>query len=253
MRKFLRILGLTLVAGLAAGSAVAQDEKGFGKVNEYDPVFLRFPELHQKYFKTGESQIARHKFIAMPMPKQCAYFYVDVYSSQQMSNHDTRREATRRCKLNMEKYGPLNQNYSVPCECEVVIGRDTYRLPAERLPTMGYAPVSLYFRDGQGRATQHHGYTEFSLQFKPGESGSLLVFNANGTPVCTGTISIPGAASGNFTLNCGQGRFRVSGQLVYHQTPVKDHTVGRGATGDGGSVVLVIGLPAGAAQARYGQ
>ena len=252
MRKFLRFFGWALVAGLAAiGSAAAQDEKGFGKVNEYDPVFLRFPDLRQKYFSSGESTIAKHKFIAMPMPKQCAYFYVDVYSTQQMSNHDTRREATRRCNQNMTNYGSLSQNYAtVNCQCELVIGRDTYRLPADQLPTMGYAPVSLYLRDGAGRSTQYNGYAEFSLQFKPGESGSLIVYNASGVPVCNGTISIPGAASGNFALTCG--RYKLNGQLVYYRTPVKDHTVGRGTTADGGSIVLVMGLPAGAAQARYG-
>ena len=253
MRRLIRILGSALIAGLvAAGPGVAQDEKGYGKVNEQDAVFLRFPQLRSKYFGNNESAIARHKFIAMPMPKQCAYFYVDVYSTAQMSNHDTRREAARRCKENMEKYGPLTENYGVACTCELVIGRDTYRLPPEQLPTMGYAPVSVFYRNQQGGVGRAHGYAEFALQFRRGESGPLTVYNPAGTPVCTGTISIPGAQSGNFTLNCPPARFQASGQLQYQQGQPKEHTVGRGVQQGGGPVTIVIGLPSGAAQARYG-
>jgi hypothetical protein len=96
-----------------------------------------------------------------------------------------------------------------------------------------------------------HGYTEFGLQFRRGESGPLTIYTPTGHQVCTGTIAIPGAVSGNFTLNCPAARFSASGQLQYQAGPPKEHTVGRGLTPGGGAVTVVIGLPSGAAQARY--
>ncbi len=247
MRGGLGLIAMILAAGVAmAGPATAQI------VKEDDPVFLRFPDLRKRYFESGETQIAQHKFIAMPMPKQCVYFYVDVYSRPNMSDRDTREEALRTCRKNMEKYGPLGQNYSVPCECRIVIGRDKYRLDPNLLPTMGYAPLSLFYRDAAGRQTQLHGYTEFALRLRPGQSGSFLVFTPAGSQVCTGNISIPGAVSGNFDLNCPAARFSAAGTLQYVDGQPKSHTVGRGTTRGGGVANVVIGLPAGAATARYG-
>ncbi|TXL72227.1 hypothetical protein FHP25_26735 [Vineibacter terrae] len=247
MRRLLGTMGLVLLAGIVAiGPAAAQI------VNEGDPVFLRFPDLRKRYFESSETKVAMHKFIAMPMPKQCAYFYVDVYSKPSMSDRDTREDALRNCRNNLQKYGPLGENYAVPCDCRIVIGRDKYRLDPHELPTMGYAPLSLFYRDSAGRQTRLHGYTEFGLQFRRGESGALTVYTPTGNQVCTGSITIPGAFSGNFSLNCPAARFTASGQLQFVQGQPKDHTIGRGATPNGGSVTMVVGLPSGAAQARYG-
>lgn len=248
MHKLLGIFGLVVLACLAAVAPAAAQI-----VNENDPVFLRFPDLRKRYFDSSETKVAMHKFIAMPMPKQCVYFYVDVYSKPSMSDRDTREEALRTCRNNMQKYGPLGENYAVSCDCRIVIGRDKYRLEPSELPTLGYAPLSLFYRDSAGRVTRVHGYTEYGLQFRPGESGPLTVYTPTGNRVCTGSITIPGAFSGNFSLNCPAARFTASGQLQYDrgQNP-KDHTVGRGVTPNGGSVTMVIGLPSGAAQARYG-
>lgn len=246
MRRQLGLLGLIVAAVLAiAGPAAAQI------VKESDPLFLRFPDLRKRYFESGETQIAQHKFIAMPMPKQCVYFYVDVYSRPGMSDRDTRDLALRTCKQNMQKYGSLTANYGVQCECRLVVGRDKYRLDPAELPNMGYAPLSLFYRDAAGRIARVHGYTEFALQFRPGESGSLTVFAPSGARVCSGTISIPGAASGNFNLNCPAARFQASGQLQYVRGQ-PNHTIGRGITPSGGAVNMVIGLPSGAAQSQYG-
>jgi hypothetical protein len=247
MRRACGIAVWALAAALAGVAPAAAQI-----VTEHDPVFLRFPDLRKRYFESGETKIAQHKFIVMPMPKQCAYFYVDIYSKPSMSDRDTREEALRICRNNMQKYGPLGENYAVSCECRIVIGRDKYRLDPNLLPMMGYAPLSLFFRDTSGRATRVHGYTEFGLQFRRGESGALTVYTPTGNQVCTGTITIPGAFSGNFTLNCPSARFSVSGQLQYIQGQPKDHTVGRGTTPAGGSATMVIGLPSGEAQARYG-
>ncbi|MCW5748700.1 MAG: hypothetical protein KIT36_21105 [Alphaproteobacteria bacterium] len=247
MRRRAALVGLALAAGLAVAAPAAAQI-----VNENDPVFLRFPDLRKRYFESGETKIAQHKFIAMPMPKQCVYFYVDIYSKPGMSDRDTREEALRTCRNNLEKYGPLGENYAVPCECRLVVGRDKYRLDPSLLPTMGYAPMSIFFRDPQGRAARVHGYAEFGLQFRRGESGPLTIYNPAGMQVCTGTISIPGAQSGNFSLSCPAARFQASGQLQYQTGQPKEHTVGRGVSQGGGPVTLVIGLPAGAAQARYG-
>jgi hypothetical protein len=247
MLKVSGIAALILTAALAATAPAAAQT-----VNQSDPVFLRFPDLRKRYFESSETQIAQHKFIVMPMPKQCAYFYVDIYSKPSMSDRDTREEALRICRNNQQKYGPLGENYAVNCECRIVIGRDKYRLDPSLLPTMGYAPLSLFYRDAAGRITRVHGYTEFGLQFRPGESGALTVYTPAGNQVCTGSISIPGAFSGNFTLNCPAARFSTSGQLQYIQGQPKDHTVGRGVTPGGGAATMVIGLPSGAAQARYG-
>lgn len=236
-----------MMMGVAtAGPSVGQT------VNQNDPLFLRFPDLRQRYFESGETKIAHHKFIAMPMPKQCVYFYVDIYSKPNMSDRETRDEALRICKNRMESYGPLGENYAVPCECRLVVGRDKYRLDPSLLPTMGYAPMSIFYRDPQGRSARVHGYTEFGLQFRRGESGPLTVYTPSGAQVCTGSISIPGAQSGNFTLNCPPARFQASGQLQYQTGQPKEHTVGRGTSQQGGPVTIVIGLPSGAAQSRYG-
>ncbi|HJQ56989.1 MAG TPA: hypothetical protein VJ890_08790 [Vineibacter sp.] len=247
MRRQASRVVVTLIAGMMlAAPATAQI------VNQNDPVFLRFPDLRQRYFESGETKIAQHKFIAMPMPKQCVYFYVDIYSRPNMSDRDTREEALRLCRNRMEAYGSLGENYAVPCDCRLVVGRDKYRLDPSLLPTMGYAPMSIFYRDPQGRAARVHGYAEFGLQFRRGESGALTIYNPAGTQVCTGTISIPGAQSGNFTLNCPPARFQANGQLQYQTGQPKEHTVGRGVSQGGGPVTLIIGLPSGAAQARYG-
>jgi hypothetical protein len=247
MGRRARTIALALAASIAVTlPATAQT------VNQNDPVFLRFPDLRQRYFSSGETMIAQHKFIAMPMPKQCVYFYVDIYSKRGMSDRETRDQALRMCREKMEAYGPLGENYAVPCECRLVVGRDKYRLDPNLLPTTGYAPMSIFYRDPQGRGARVHGYAEFGLQFRPGESGQLTIYNPAGAQVCTGTISIPGAQSGNFTLNCPPARFQASGQLQYQTGQPKEHTVGRGVSQGGGPVTLVIGLPSGAAQARYG-
>lgn len=248
MHKLLGIFALVVLAGLAAGVPAAAQI-----VNENDPVFLRFPDLRKRYFESSETKVAMHKFIAMPMPKQCVYFYVDVYSKPSMSDRDTREEALRTCRNNLQRYGSLGENYAVSCDCRIVIGRDKYRLDPNELPVTGYAPLSLFYRDAQGRSTRVHGYTEFGLQFRPGESGALTVYTPSGAKVCTGSITIPGAFSGNFSLNCPAARFTATGQLQYDsgRNP-KEHTVGRGVTPNGGAVTMVIGLPSGAAQARYG-
>lgn len=250
MRMVSRILaavGLAATLGLAAGGAGAQQI-----VNEGDPVFLRFPDLRERYFRSAETKIAQHKYVTMPMPRQCAYFYVDIYSKPSMSDRDTRNEAVNRCNANLRDYGSLSENYAVACDCRIVIARDKYRLGADELPSMGYAPVSLFYRDTGGRSVAVHGYAEFDLQFRPGSSGQLTIFTPRGQPACTGTVNTPGATAGNYSLSCFGGRFTARGDLSLVRGKPKEHTIGRGRTPQGGPVNMVIGLPSAPATSMYG-
>ncbi len=70
-RKFLlAVVGLvTLAAGAWAQS--------YGGAERRDPIFLRFPEMAQRFWENTETMTASHQSVAVPVPKPCAFPHAD--------------------------------------------------------------------------------------------------------------------------------------------------------------------------------
>src|SRR5215475_14542910 len=124
-RKILLVLAGLMV--LAAG-AWAQSS---GKAERRDPIFLRFPEMAQRFWENTETMAASHKAVAVPMPKQCAFLYADTYTRNQMSEREVQQMALSSCNAKLSQLGPLGENYGVNCQCEVIISDGNYVVPRE--------------------------------------------------------------------------------------------------------------------------
>lgn len=218
-----------------------------------DAIFQRWPELRRAYFERPETKIATHKFVAMPMPKQCAFLYADAYSTGSMSERDTRDKAIRDCNTKLQQLGALGENYSVQCQCRSVLGKDKYRLADAELPNMVYAPASIFFRDRGGQLVRLNGHVEIGVSARGGGyQVPLTVYNAGGNPVCTGTINATGGVEGSYTMNCLRGQFVTNGVLALSRQGTLPHSVGRATTAQGLPTVFVVGIPAALAFQYYG-
>ena len=244
---------LTLVIALAVLSitpAFAQRD-----LSQDDPVFLRWPELRRAFFVTSETKVATHKYVAMPMPKECAFFYADAYSTPASGERDTRDKAIRDCNTRLQQLGPLHENYPMSCTCRNVIGRDKYRLDFAEIPAQTYAPLSMFYRDRMGQLARLNGYAEIGTPFRgPGTPVPMTVFNNTGQQVCNGSLNASAAIEGTYTLNCLRGTVISQGVLQGQRgnAPVP-HSMAKGTTAQGQPTVLVIGLPAQMAFDRYGR
>jgi hypothetical protein len=247
VRKFLLAVGLTV---LSFAPALAQKD-----LSQDDPVFLRWPELRQAFFVTSETKVATHKYVAMPMPKECAFFYADAYSTPSTGERDTRDKAVRDCNARLQQLGPLHENYPMACACRNVIGRDKYRLDFAEIPAQTYAPLSMFYRDRMGQLARLNGYAEIGIPFRgPGTAVPISVYNNTGQLVCNGTLNATAAIEGPYTLNCLRGTVVSRGvlQAPRPNAPVP-HSTAQGTTVQGQPTVLVIGLPAQLAFDRYGR
>jgi hypothetical protein len=249
MRRIIATIAAGLIAVVTATPGRAQQD-----LSPDDPVFQRWPELRRAYFETAQTKVATHKFVAMPMPRQCAFLYVDVYSSGGQSEREIRDKAVRDCSARLGEMGPLNENYSVACTCRPVIGKDKYRLDFAELPAQVYAPFSMFYKDRQGQMARLNGYAEIGLA--PRGSGAQVpfrVFNRGGQVVCTGTMNAVASMEGRYSLNCLRGAVVSNGTLVSGARGLPSHSVARGATAQGQPIVLVVGLPAQMAYDTHGR
>ena len=98
-----RALFLIVVALIVSGVAAAQQR--YGKADRRDAVFLRFPEMSQRYWENAETNAASHKVVAVPMPKQCAFVYADSYSRGQMSDSEVQQLAVSNCNRKLQELG----------------------------------------------------------------------------------------------------------------------------------------------------
>lgn len=250
-RKFLfALLGLlTLGAGAWAQTAA---QSPYGRAERRDPIFLRFPEMAERFWVNTETMAASHKSVAVPMPKQCAFVYADTYTRGQMSEREVQQMALSNCNAKLKQLGPLTENYAVNCQCQVIISDGAYVVPRETLPDQAYGPASIFYRDDRGNVARLNGTARYGALIGRDRSVTFAVENPRAEPVCEGTFTNDGPRSGRFSLNCFNGKFAGNGTYESHTASPNDHIIARGQTGRGQPVTLVIGLPSQLAATTYG-
>lgn len=251
----IRSLLLALIAvAILGGEAAAQyaANSPYGKPERRDPIFLRFPEMAQRYWVNTETMTASHKAVAIPMPRQCAFLYADSYARDQMSEREVQDTALSACNRKLSELGPLGENYTVACQCRVVISDDKYVVPRDTMPDQAYGPTSIFYRDAQGNVARLNGNARYGALIGHDRSVTLTVDNVNGEAVCDGTFTNEARSSGRFSLSCFNGKFSGTGTYESRTGAPNDHVIARGQTRSGQPIVMVIGLPAQLALNTYG-
>jgi hypothetical protein len=246
-----RLFALVLLVVTAVAPAAAAQPSP-SKAERRDPIFLRFPEMAERYWVNSETYTASHKVVAVPMPRQCAFLYADSYSKGQMSESEVQQMAVSNCNRKLSELGPLGENYVADCRCQVVINNERYVVPRSALPDDSYGPVSIFYRDDRGNMARLNGLAKYGALIGRDRSVKFTVENPRGEQVCEGTFTNDGPASGLFSLSCFAGKFTGSGNYQSKAGAPNDHIIARGQTGRGLPVVMVIGLPAQLATASYG-
>jgi hypothetical protein len=241
---------LTSVGAGAWAQTAAQSH--FGKAERRDALFLRFPEMAQRYWVDTETMAASHKSVAIPMPKQCAFLYADAYTKSGMSEREVQETALSTCHRRLSELGPLGENYGVECKCQLVISDETYVVPRSSLPDKAYGPVSIFYRDDHGNVARLNGSASYGALIGRDRSVTFSVDNVRQEPVCQGTFTNEGTGTGKFSLLCFNGKFGGQGEYQSKLGQPNDHIVARGRTAHGLPIVMVIGLPAQVAASTYG-
>lgn len=255
-----RFLTFFLIAASAFGPilygpsawAQASAQSSYGKAERRDPIFLRFADMAKRYWVDTETNAASHKVVAIPMPKQCAFLYVDSYSRGQMSEREVQETALSNCNRRLAELGPLGENYGVDCRCQVVISNETYVVPKTSMPDDAYGPISIFYRDDRGNVARLSGVTRYGALIGRDRSVTFTVENPRGEQVCDGTMTNENPSSGQFSLSCFGGKFAGRGSYESRHGAPNDHIIARGQTARGQPVVMVIGLPAQLATNTYG-
>jgi len=243
-----------LVVATTATGAWAQyaANSSHGRPERRDPIFLRFPEMAQRYWVNTDTMAARHKAIAIPLPRQCAFVYADTYARGQMSEREVQETALSACSHKLAELGPLGENYNVNCQCRVVISDNTYVVPRDAMPDQAYGPTSIFYRDNQGRVARLNGLARYGALIGHDRSVTFTIENISGQPVCEGTFTNEAAGTGRFSLSCFNGKFGGRGSYDSRLGAPNDHILARGQTSSGQPIVMVIGLPAQLAANMYG-
>jgi hypothetical protein len=244
------VLGLLTVATGAWAQTAAQSP--YGKAERRDPVFLRFPEMADRFWVNTETMASSHKSVAVPMPRQCAFVYADTYTRGQMSEREVQQMALSNCNAKLNQLGPLGENYAVDCRCQVIISDGVYVVPRETLPDQAYGPVSIFYRDDRGNVARLNGTAKYGALIGRDRSVSFSVENPRAEQVCDGTFTNDGPRAGRFSLSCFNGKFAGNGTYENRTGSPNDHIIARGQTGRGQTVVMVIGLPSQLAANTYG-
>lgn len=250
-RKLLLAAFVLLTFATSAGAQTAA-QSPYGKAERRDPIFLRFPAMAERYWVKTETMAASHKAVAVPMPKQCAFVYADTYTRNQMSEREVQDMALSNCTAKLNQLGPLGENYSIDCRCQVVISDGMYLQPRDALPDQAYGPTSIFYRDDRGNVARLNGVARYGALIGRDRSVTFSVDNPRGETVCEGTLTNEGPNSGQFSLNCFNGKFGGNGTYESRVGNPNDHIVARGQTGRGQPVTMVIGLPAQLAASTYG-
>lgn len=244
-------LATALLTGTAAWAQYASNSP-YGKPERRDPIFLRFPEMAQRFFVDPETMSASHKAVAIPMPRQCSFLYADSYTRGQMSEREVQETALSACNRRLRDLGPLGENTSVNCQCKVVISDGVYVVPRDSMPDQAYGPASIFYRDNTGNVARLNGMARYGALIGHDRSVTFSVANINAEPVCEGTFTIDQGASGRFSLSCFNGKFSGNGTFESKTSAPNDHIIGRGQTAASQPIVLVIGLPSQLALSTYG-
>lgn len=248
MNRLSALVFLVLTALASAASAQSPQ----AKAERRDPLFLRFPEMSERYWVNSDTSSSRHKVVAVPMPRQCAFLYADAYSKAFMSESEVQQMALSSCNRKLAELGPLGENYNVGCRCQVVVDDERYTVPLSALPDDSYGPVSIFYRDDRGNMARLNGVAKYSALIGRDRSAVFKVENLRGEAVCEGTFTNSGPANGLFSLSCFSGRFSGKGTYQSKTGAPNDHIIARGQTNRGLPIVMVIGLPAQLASNTYG-
>ena len=252
MKRFLALILLAAAALAPAAWTPSAAQSTQAKAERRDPLFLRFPEMAERYWVRTETSAASHKVVAIPMPRQCAFLYADSYTTGQMSESEVQQMAVSNCTRKLSELGPLGENYSTDCRCQVVVSNERYVVPRSSLPDDSYGPVSIFYRDDRGNVARVNGVAKYGALIGRDRSVTFSVENQRGEQVCEGTFTNNAPASGQFSLSCFAGKFSGSGAYQSKTGAPNDHIIARGQTGRGQPVVMVIGLPAQLAVGTYG-
>ena len=246
-----RAFFLAVLAVATTATAVSAQSYS-GRPERRDPIFLRFPEMAQRYWVNTETMAASHKAIAIPMPRQCAFVYADSYTRGQMSEREVQETAVSACNRKLSELGPLGENYTVNCRCQVVISDNTYLVPRDTMPDQAYGPASIFYRDNQGSVARLNGLARYGALIGHDRSVTFTVDNVSGQAGCEGTFTNESSGKGRFSLSCFNGKFGGRGNYDSRLGAPNDHIVARGQTASGQPIVMVIGLPAQLAANMYG-
>ena len=249
---FLGFLTAGLVALAAGAWAQTAATAHYGKAERRDSIFLRFPEMAERFWVNTETMAASHKAVAVPMPKQCSFLYADTYTRNQMSESEVQQMALSNCNAKLNQLGALGENYGVTCHCQIIISDGAYMVPREALPDQAYGPSSIFYRDDRGNVARLNGVARYGALIGRDRSVRFSVDNPRAEPVCEGTFTNDGPRSGRFSLSCFDGKFAGNGTYESHTGSPNDHIIARGQTQRGQPVVIVIGLPAQLASSMYG-
>ena len=242
-------VAIFLTANMLASVAAAQSPP---RAERRDPLFLRFPEMAERYWVNTETNAASHKVVAIPLPRQCAFVYADSYSKGQMSESEVQQMAVSSCSRKLSELGSLGENYNVDCRCQVVISNERYLVPRNVLPDDSYGPVSIFYRDDRGNVARLNGLARYGALIGRDRSVTFSVDNPRGEHVCEGTFTNEGPSNGHFSLSCFSGKFSGTGTYQSKSGAPNDHIIARGQTHRGLPIVMVIGLPAQLAANTYG-
>lgn len=251
IRAFLLVLMALATTTTGAWAQYAAASR-YGKPERRDPIFLRFPEMAQRYWVNPDTMSASHKAIAIPLPRQCAFVYADTYTRGQMSEREVQETAVSACNRKLAELGPLGENYTVNCQCRVVISDDTYVVPRDTMPDQAYGPASIFYRDNQGNIARLNGMARYGALIGHDRSVTFTIDNISGQPVCEGTFTNESTGIGRFSLSCFNGKFGGRGNYDSRLGAPNDHVLARGQTANGYPIVMVIGLPAQLAANMYG-
>lgn len=247
------LLVLLAAATLASGAGAQPAAMSpYGKAERRDPVFLRFSQMADRYWVNTDTMTASHKVVAVPLPRQCAFLYADSYSKGQMSESEVQEVALSNCNRRLAELGPLGENYSVNCQCKVIISDGVYVVARDTLPDDSYGPASIFYRDDRGNVARLNGVARYGALIGRDRSVTFTVENVRAESVCDGTFTNEGPSNGKFSLSCFGGKFSGNGSYERKMGAPNDHIVARGQTSRGLPIVLVIGLPAQLAAGTYG-
>jgi hypothetical protein len=232
-----------IVSAIVACAAGAWAQSRYGKADRRDAIFLRFPEMAERYWVNTETMTASHKAVAVPLPRQCAFVYADAYTRGAMSEREVQETALSNCNRKLAELGPLGDNYSVSCQCKVVISDEAYTVPRDTMPDQAYGPVSIFYRDDRGNVARLNGVAKYGALIGRDRSVTFSVENPRAETVCEGTFTNETINAGRFSLNCFGGKFAGNGSYQTKFGAPNDHII---------AIVMVIGLPSQLAIGTYG-
>ena len=217
-----------VVSALVVCAAGALAQSRYGKADRRDAIFLRFPEMAERYWVNTETMAASHKAVAVPLPRQCAFVYADAYTRGPMSEREVQETALSNCNRKLAELGPLGDNYNVNCQCKVVISDESYAVPRDTMPDQAYGPVSIFYRDDRGNVARLNGVARYGALIGRDRSVTFSVENPRAEMVCEGTFTNESASAGRFSLNCFGGKFAGNGSYQTKFGAPNDHIIGRG-------------------------